>query len=410
MRAFRLTVFLPLALAAILAAALVACSPGGTSWTEAEKALIISLSLSQLQPLPPDPSNRVADDPEAVKLGEQLFADTRFSGNGEVACASCHLAERQFQDDRPRGLGMGETPRRTMPIAGTAYAPFLFWDGRKDSQWSQALGPMESPVEHGGDRTQYAHLIAEHYGAAYEALFGPLPDLAHLPPHAAPAGTPQAVGAWEAMDETDRDAVNRMFANMGKAIAAFERTIMPKPTRFDRYADALAAGAPPLGEDAVLTAEELTGLSIFIGKGSCINCHNGPLLTDNHFHNTGIPSAGPDLDTGRAKGALEVKADPFNCLGEYSDAAPDDCAELKYMVAEGHELEGAFKPPSLRGVAQRPPFMNAGQVGTLAEVLDHYNRAPAAPIGHNELKPLSLSAEEITALEAFLKTLDAPSL
>jgi cytochrome c peroxidase len=101
-----------------------------------------------------------------------------------------------------------------------------------------------------------------------------------------------------------------------------------------------------------------------------------------------------------------VKADPFNCLGAYSDAGPSDCAELKFMVVESHEFEGAFKPPTLRGVATRPPFMNAGQVPTLADALAHYNAAPAAPVGHTELRPLSLSAEELAALEAFLRTLD----
>src|SRR5690606_16288473 len=210
-----------------------------------------------------------------------------------------------------------------------------------------------------------------------------------------------------AMSESDRDAVNRIFSNMGKAIAAFERTLMPAPTRFDRYADALAEGRAPAA-DEMLTDEELAGLGIFIGKGSCINCHNGPLLTDNHFHNTGIPAAAAEPDLGRAQGALEVKADPFNCLGAYSDAAPEACRELRFMVAEGHELEGAFKPPSLRGVAQRPPYMNAGQVPTLAAALDHYNRAPEAPVGHTELNPLGLTAEELAALEAFLQTLNTP--
>lgn len=402
----RLRLLLPAALAGLLAVGLVAGSYGQQqAWSDEERTMIVSLSLQSLPPLPPDPSNAVADNPAAAALGEQLFFDTRFSGDGKVACGTCHLPERQFQDDRPRGLGMGETSRRTMPIAGTQYSPWLFWDGRKDSQWSQALGPMESPVEHGGDRTQYAHLVAEHYRAPYEALFGPLPDLSRLPAHAAPAGTAEAVAAWEAMSEADQDAINRVFSNMGKAIAAFERTILPAETRFDRYAAALAAGETPPPE-AALTDEELAGLRIFIGKGSCTNCHNGPLLTDNHFHNTGIPQAAAAPDLGRAQGALEVKADPFNCLGPYSDAGPSDCAELRFMVVESHEFESAFKPPSLRGVASRPPYMNAGQVETLADALDHYNRAPAAPVGHTELVPLSLTPEELAALEAFLRTLD----
>ena len=94
-----------------------------------------------------------------------------------MSCASCHLPDREFQDGRPLAEGVGAVPRRTMPIAGTAYSPWQFWDGRSDSQWSQALGPLESAVEHGGNRTQYAHLAAEHYRGEYEAIFGKLPDL-----------------------------------------------------------------------------------------------------------------------------------------------------------------------------------------------------------------------------------------
>ena len=95
--------------------------------------------------------------------------------------------------------GVGTTTRRTMSIVGTAYTPWLFWDGRKDSQWAQALGPMENPKEHGGNRTLYTHLIAQYYRTEYEALFGPLPDAAHLPPSAGPvdAGVDDAGSAHD---------------------------------------------------------------------------------------------------------------------------------------------------------------------------------------------------------------------
>lgn len=202
-------------------------------WSDTKKGLIKSLSLSTLGPVPADPSNRVADDPRAAELGRSIFADTRFSANGKVACATCHLPDRQFQDDTALGHGVGTTGRRTMPIAGMAFSPFLFWDGRKDSLWSQALGPMESAVEHGGDRTQYAQLIAKAYRAPYEVLFGALPDLDHLPSHADPLADPDAVSNWQAMSEPDRQAVSEVYANTGKSIEAFERTIQPPATRFD---------------------------------------------------------------------------------------------------------------------------------------------------------------------------------
>lgn len=372
-------------------------------WSLEEQGVIASLSLSELGPLPPDPSNRVADDPRAVELGRAIFSDTRFSGNGMVSCASCHLPDRQFQDDLPLGRGVGTTGRRTMPIAGMAYSPFLFWDGRKDSLWSQALGPMESPVEHGGDRTQYAHLIAAAYREPYEALFGTLPDFDHMPRRAGPVEDPDAAAAWRQMLEEDRMAVSEVFANIGKAIAAFERTINPAPTRFDAYAAALSSGTA----DGILNDDEIAGLGLFIGKAECVNCHNGPLLSDNHFHNTGVATApGAPADVGRAAGALLVRDDPFNCLGSFSDAAPEHCTELRFMVVDGPDDPGAFKTPSLRGAASRAPYMHAGQVETLDAVLRHYQSAPEAQIGQSELRPLSLTATELHQIAAFLATLE----
>ena len=102
------------------------------------------MSLAELEPLPRDPTNRVADDPRAADLGRRLFFDTRLSSNGRVACSTCHQPDRGFQDGTALATGVGITARRTMPIAGMARSPFLFWDGRKDSLWAQALGPLES--------------------------------------------------------------------------------------------------------------------------------------------------------------------------------------------------------------------------------------------------------------------------
>ena len=394
-----------LAATALLGASAIAAGAafiGGPRWTEEELALVRSLALADLQRLPADPSNRVADDPAAAELGRAMFFDTRFSGNGEVACASCHLPARQFQDDLPLARGMGTTTRRTMPIAGMAHSPFLFWDGRKDSLWAQALGPLESAVEHGGDRTQYAHVVAQHYAPQYEALFGALPDLSALPARAGPVAAAEAATAWEAMADADREAVNVVFANMGKAIAAFERTIEPPETRFDRWV--VSEDFPRTG---LLNEDEIAGLRLFIGEGQCINCHNGPLLTDNHFHNTGVPAApGLPEDRGRQAGARLVREDPFNCLGRYSDADPADCSELRFMAPDSHDMLRAFKTPSLRGVAGRPPYMHAGQIESLGDVLHHYSTAPEAPAGHSELRPRDLDDHDREQLEAFLHSLE----
>lgn len=381
-----------------------AAAAGGERWTPAEVEQIATLSLRGLEPPSPDPSNRVADDPRAAVLGQRLFFDARLSSNGRVSCATCHLPERDFQDGIPLASGVGKTNRRTMPIAAAAHSPFLFWDGRKDSLWSQALGPLESAVEHGGTRAQYAQLIAANYRADYEQVFGRLPDLASIPPGAGPAGDAAAVRAWGGLSERQRDAATGVFVNIGKAIAAYERRIQYRASRFDRYTDALRQGAGT-AQDA-LSVDEIAGLRLFIGKANCTQCHNGPLLTNNEFHNTGV-SAREDLapDAGRLAGADAVLRDEFNCRSRWSDARPAQCAELEFMVTGAHTLQRAFKVPSLRNVAERAPYMHAGQLATLREVLAHYNRAPAAPAGHSELKPLRLTARELGQLEAFLRTL-----
>jgi cytochrome c peroxidase len=390
------------ALASVLTVA--GCKP--SSLTEEEARIVATLSLSALPPLPADPSNGVADDPAAAALGQALFFDHDLSADGSVSCASCHQPTRRFQDGIARAIGVGEADRRTMPLEGVAWSPWQFWDGRADSLWAQALGPWENPVEHGGNRVALVRRVAEAYRPEYEAVFGPLPDLSGLPENAGPLGNEAERAAWTALPEEERLRVDRVFSDMGKAIAAFERRIVPVETRFDRFADTVAAGRRPEGE-AALSDLEVEGLKLFVGKGSCVNCHNGPRLTDDHFHNTGVPAVpGLPEDRGRAVAVARVLADPFNCLGAFSDAEPGQCGEIRFMVKDGEELERAYKTPSLRGVAGRAPYMHSGQIATLEQVVDHYARAPEAPSGHTELEPFVLTDRGRMALIAFLKTLE----
>jgi cytochrome c peroxidase len=378
---------------------------GRDGWTSAQLEELRSLTLAELETLPPDPSNRVADDPRAADLGRRLFFDTRLSSNGGVACSTCHQPDRGFQDGIALAKGIGTTARRTMPIAGAARSPFLFWDGRKDSLWAQALGPLESAVEHGGTRAQYAHLVADAYRREYEQIFGALPDLSRVPRFAGPVTDPEGAAAWSALSSAQRDQVTGVFVNIGKAIAAYERRIELGASRFDKYMAALTSGQR---DQSILTDDEVAGLRLFIGKGNCTQCHNGPLFTNHEFHNTGVPPR-PELatDHGRLTGAAAVLNDEFNCRSQWSDAR-EPCSELAFMVTGEHTLDRGYKVPSLRNVAERAPYMDAGQFATLADVLDHYNRAPAAATGHNELRPLRLKAVELRQLEAFLRTLSGP--
>jgi cytochrome c peroxidase len=133
------------------------------------------------------------------------------------------------------------------------------------------------------------------------------------------------------------------------------------------------------------------------------------MFTDHGFHNIGVPYAeGLDRDWGRYQGVRKVIKDEFNCLGEYSDAGKEDCAELRFAKTARDETIGAFKTPTLRNVTETAPYMHSGQFASLDEVLEHYRRPPRAPIGHTDLVPIQLTAEEIEQLKAFLHTLSGP--
>lgn len=354
-------------------------------WTYAEIETLRSLWIGSLQPLPPDPTNAVADNIDAARFGQQLFFDPRLSVNGAVACSTCHQPERRFTDGLPKGQAVGTSKRNTSSIVGTAYSPWLYWDGRKDSQWAQSLSPLEDPNEHGSDRGQIVQLVLDDplYRDLYEALFGMPADL------------------------SDSEVVNAVFANIGKSIAAYEQRIMPGPSKFDRYVEAVLTGNA-VAQAAQLTADEIAGLRLFMGEANCAHCHNGPLFTNNEFHNTGVVAfPGEDPDRGREAGVRDVLADEFNCQGLYSDDASRSCPELEY-VRTGPDLIGAFRTPSLRNLENTAPYMHKGQIETLFETLQHYNEAPLAVLGHNELEPLGLSNRQLQQLEAFLHTLDAP--
>ena len=376
-------------------------------WSDQEKSILRSLWIGSLGPLPVDPSNKYSDNPGAAALGKKLFFEDKFSGNKKVSCATCHREDYFFTDNLPLSHGMDTTPRRSMPLIGVAYNSWFFWDGRADSMWSQALGPIENKLEHGISRTMSAYIISKYYRTEYEGIFGPLPDFMEetFPHHARPAlDDPDALKAWVLMTPDQREEVNKVYVNMGKAIAAFVRTILPQPSPFDRYVEQILAGET-LSSRMALTDAEAAGLRLFIGKAKCTNCHNGPMFTNSDFHNLGLPpreNVAPDM--GRAAAITQVLSSQFNCLGKYSDAHPNDCPELRFIDTSNKKYEGAFKTPTLRNVTERPPYMHAGQFATVREVLKFYQSQAKNP----ELGHAGLTDEELDLLEAFLHTLSSP--
>lgn len=393
---------------------LAATPPANPEWTPAEIETLKDLWLGSLPPISPAPSNAVADNPQAAALGHKLFFDPRLSANQQVACATCHRPDLMFTDGFPVSFGTRTTRRNALSIVGAAYSPWLLWDGHKDSLWSQAIEPLEHPDEHGYTRLHAVHLIRqdETYRSLYEDVFGSLPDELADFDRFPDAGGPVEYGGyganWESMSPEDRQVITQIYANLGKAIAAYERLLLPGPAGFDVYVRAVLQGDVGTMETA-LNSGEVAGLRLFIGPANCTRCHSGPLFTGHTFHNTGVPTAGElPPDDGRAGGVQRVVIDEFNCLGPYSDATPAACTSLRAVKTEGEALLSAFRTPALRNVTETAPYMHSGQFATLGEVLAHYNRAPPAPLGRTELKPLGLTESELTQLEEFLRSLSAP--
>jgi cytochrome c peroxidase len=376
-------------------------------WSDAELTTLRSMWIKSLPETPNDPTNRVVKDQRAIQLGHKLFFDARLSGDGEISCGSCHKPTSGFADNNALAEGEGTTTRNAPSIVGAAYNHAQFWDGRADSLWSQALGPLEASKEHGTNRLHVLRVVALKYKAQYEALFGALPSVANedQPVETMEASNVQAV--WNKLSPEEQRAINTAFSNIGKTLAAYETQLKPGSTRFDAYLSTILENGDPSGLLA-LSADEIAGLRLFIGKAGCVQCHSGARLTDDGFHNTGVP-VNVDLgtpDEGRAAGLTRWYENEFNCLSAFNDApgrcAPFDFARVKELSATGL---GAFKTPSLRNLAQTAPYMHAGQFSTLTKVVEHYLAAPIAPIGKSELRPLQLTNREVEQLVAFLETL-----
>lgn len=363
----------------------------GIEWTKRERVLIRSLSLASLGEAPKDPSNKFADNSLAADLGGKLFHDKRLSKNGKVSCAQCHQADYGFTDKLPQSIGIGKMDRRSMPALGMAYQQWFFWDGRADSLWSQTLQPLENSLEHGLTREQCVELVIQHYAKEYTALFGELPTFEKRK-----LNEPDS---W-----SEREQVTQVFVNLGKSIAAFVRTLKPQETAFDRYARALDSQAAEGIQ--FLDSKQQRGLRLFLGKARCVDCHNGPMLSNGSFHHVGVPDLA-GVDRGRAAVLVDLADLEFGYFSKWSDADPEkDGEHVKFMDQRVARYERAFKTPSLRGVAERPPYMHAGQFESLKDVLLHYRKV-SQDQSADEVLHADLTDAEIDDLVEFLKSLNS---
>jgi cytochrome c peroxidase len=394
-----------------------AASSEVSEWTESVLALLTSLSLSRLGSAPASPSNRVAEDVRAARLGQHLFFDKGLSRNGEIACATCHQPALLFTDGRPTSRGISATARNAPTLIAVAHSTWMYWDGRRDSLWAQALAPLETAAEMGSTRVAVVRRVTTDQKTrdAYRSIFGeapPLNDLRRFPERAGPFGDVNERAAWARMSSLDRSAIDRAFADIGKAIGAYERQLQPGPSRFDRYVEGLL-GPDPEAAPALLSEQEIQGLRLFVDadRSLCLRCHNGPLFTNQSFHDVGTGfGVGGIPEFGRYLGIQAVLIDPFNCLGAYSDAPPKRCGELRFLNKRHIDAEtGKFKTPTLRGLARTAPYLHDGRLASLEAVIEHY-RHPDESIGDNpEITPLEISDEEAAALVAFLAALDGPA-
>lgn len=387
-------------------------------------------TLSPLPGPPDEPTNKYADDPAAAVLGQMFFYEPGYAGpltvdsalgkvgeTGKVACASCH--EGPWMIDlhsvpSDNSVGAGWIPRNANSVVNAVYyLPWFENDGISDSIWSDALVDLEISIGFNSTRLRLAHVIFDKYRAEYDALFDPdldpaldpaHPDAARFPPDGKPGEA-----AWDAMDPADQDHVVGINVNFGKAVDAYLRTLTSDDAPFDRYV---------AGETDAISVAAKRGLKLFIGKAGCVQCHDGPHFSDNKFHVNGLAPSGShvafsDVD-GRALWIERLLALPWNSVSKWSDDPAEGArrlSELKDMSLEAEiaEANGAWRTKALRQAAETPPYMHTGQIETLREVVEFYNRGgdDGGFVGVRSplLVPLNLSEQEIDDIVAFLGTL-----
>lgn len=282
------------------------------------------------------PDDDAPSQPE-VELGKILFFDTRLSINQNQSCATCHNPDLGFGDGVAAGSGtMGSALGRNTPhIYNLAWGTIFMWDGRKATLEDQALGPIEAVGEMNMPLAQL------------------LPRLNAVPFYQ--KQFKEVYGSSTITKET-----------LGKAIAAFERTIISDNSSFDKYI---------AGNKNAMSPEAIRGLALFETKANCVSCHDGANFTDDSFHNIGIK--------GNDQGRDAIMSSPG--------------------------MIGAFKTPGLRNTLLTAPYMHDGSLASLEEVVRFYNRGGDSAKHRSKLiMPLNLNELEIQELVAFLGALTDP--
>jgi len=310
--------------------------------------------------------------PERVELGRKLYFDARLSRDRTVSCATCHDVTRGFTDQRAVSEGInGQLGKRNAPTTlNVALLQTLFWDGRSPTLDHQARMPILNPVEMGmPDEAAALKAIRDvpEYRVSFKKAYGR----------------------------------EMNYEDLGRAIGAFERTLIFVDSPFRKF---LA------GDSAAISPQAQAGWELFNGKGRCAACHqmnpSNPLGTDNRFHNVGVSARHQDFE-GLAKKALKAMQEDASEQKLDELAVSTDLSELgRFMVTHQRADIGSFRTPLILNIGITGPYMHDGSMATLWDVIDHYNKGGEAnPFLDGGLEPLALTEEEIDQLVAFLFTL-----
>jgi cytochrome c peroxidase len=415
----------------------------GVSFSPQEWAIL--KTLSPLPDLPVDTTNKYRDSPTAALLGQELFFEPRLSGpiqtgtpaegqlgaigeKGKIACRNCHMPESKWLFDIrsnnggpiPNATALGSLwmTRNVSSVVNTVFyvhpksgAHWRENDGFSDSEWFDAQSEPEGPPVQNGSRLQLAHVIFDHYHDEYNDAFPdwPLdPGLADLKRFPA-TGSPYADTAnWNSLTAGDKETVNRVLVNYGKAIEAYLRKLVSRNAPFDRFV---------AGDHDAISNEAKKGLRLFVGKAGCIHCHYTPLFSDDDFHVIGLhidttlsPHADP-TEVGRAANQAlicnpSVADGDFDVKGHFSDD-PDTKRDGNFCSQT--IPQGLWRTKTLRQIAETAPYFRDGQAATLDDVINFYDRGGDHEGtflgGPKEIRPLHLIGEEKEQLKEFLKTL-----
>ncbi|WP_170357400.1 cytochrome-c peroxidase [Ruegeria arenilitoris] len=329
----------------------------------------------------PDPSNRVSGDSRAILLGAALFNDPVLSVDGAFSCASCHDPEQAFTTSEARALGRVRLDRNTPSLRNLASLRWYGWGGKSDSLWAASLHPIieEQEMAHSSESLKAA-ISESSYVADFESIFGNIRS-------------------------QDPELV---LVNTAKSLSAYLETLRTERTQFDSFRDALERGDLLAAANYPEAAQR--GLKLFLGRGKCALCHNGPAFSNNEFHDAGVPYflSETEVDEGRFGGLNFLFSSDYTLDGEWNDDPARQGAWAVRSVHRRHSDFGTFRTPSLRGVAETPPYMHDGSLINLDAVARHYSELDTERLhadGEAILSELSLSEQEIADLIMFLETL-----